>query len=312
MDKKSKIYVAGHHGMVGSAIVRKLESDGFNNIIAKTLKELDLCNQQAVKCFFETEKPEYVFLAAAKVGGINANCKFQAEFLYENLMIQNNIIHSAFENKIEKLCFLGSSCIYPRSCPQPMKEEYFLTGPYEPTNEGYAIAKSAGYKLCNFYSKQYDFKTISLMPCNLYGTNDNYNLDSCHVLSALVKRFCDAVNSGLEEITLWGTGIAMREFMHVNDLANIAVYLMNNWNDPDFINTGSGKEVTIKELAYKIAKEAGFKGTINWDSTKPDGMPRKLMDVSKLEETGVKAKISLDDGIKQTIKEYRERYIVLQ
>jgi len=308
MDKKSKIYVAGHHGMVGSAIVRKLESDGFNNIIAKTLKELDLCNQQAVKYFFEIEKPEYVFLAAAKVGGINANCKFQAEFLYENLMIQNNIIHSAFENKIEKLCFLGSSCIYPRSCPQPMKEEYFLTGPYEPTNEGYAIAKSAGYKLCNFYSKQYDFKTISLMPCNLYGTNDNYNLDSCHVLSALVKRFCDAVNSGVDEITLWGTGVAMREFMHVNDLANIAVYLMNNWNDPDFINTGSGKEVSIKELAYKIAETAGFKGTINWDSTKPDGMPRKLMDVTKLEETGVKAKISLDQGIKQTIAEYREKF----
>jgi len=309
MDKKSKIYVAGHLGMVGSAIVRRLKSNGCSNIISRTLDELDLTNQQAVKCFFETEKPEYVFLAAAKVGGINANCKFQAEFLYENLMIQNNIIHSAFENNISKLCFLGSSCIYPRSCPQPMKEEYFLTGPYEPTNEGYAIAKSAGYKLCNFYSKQYDFKTISLMPCNLYGTNDNYNLESCHVLSALVKRFCDAVNSGVGEITLWGTGVAMREFMHVNDLANIAVYLMNNWNDPDFINTGSGKEVSIKELAYKIAVTAGFKGTINWDSSKPDGMPRKLMNVTKLEETGVKAKMSLDDGIKQTIKEYRQTFL---
>ena len=304
MDKKSKIYVAGHRGMVGSGIVRRLLQEGYTNIVTRTLRELDLCLQKDVKNFFEQEKPDYVFLAAAKVGGINANTKYPAEFLYENLMIQNNVIHQAYLTNVKKLCFLGSSCIYPRNCPQPMKEEYFLTGPYEPTNEGYAIAKSTGYKLCNYYTKQYGFKTISLMPCNLYGKNDDFNLETCHVLSALIKRFSDAVKEGKSEITLWGTGIALREFLNVDDLARICVYLMNNWDDPDFINTGSGKELSIKELAYKISNLTGFKGQIHWDSSKPNGMPRKLMDISKLKQIGIEAEISLNDGIQKMIEEY--------
>ena len=305
MNNNSKIYVAGHRGMVGSAILRLLISQGFSNIITKTHKELDLTNQNAVSLFFAKEKPDFVFLAAAKVGGINANSKYQAEFLYENLMIQNNVISSAYKNGVKKLCFLGSSCIYPRECPQPMKEEYFLTGPFEPTNEGYAIAKSAGYKLCQFYSQQYKFNTISLMPCNLYGTNDDFDLETCHVLSALVKRFCDAVDQNKSEITLWGTGSALREFLHVEDLAEMCVHLMQNYNKPEFINTGSGKEISIKNLAEKIAELAGFTGKINWDSTKPDGMPRKLMDTSKLNSLGISPKISLEEGIKMTINEYR-------
>ena len=309
MEKSAKIYVAGHEGMVGSGIVRCLIKEGYSNIITRTLCELDLCIQQDVKDFFEAERPDYVFLAAAKVGGINANSKYPAEFLYENLMIQNNVIHQSYLSGVKKLCFLGSSCIYPRDCPQPMKEEYFLTGPFEPTNEGYAIAKSAGYKLCNYYTRQYGFNTISLMPCNLYGTNDNFDLKTSHVLSALVKRFSDAVSAGQDEITLWGTGVALREFLNVNDLARICVYLMNNYDDPEFINTGSGKEISIKDLAYKIASAAGFKGKIKWDSSKPDGMPRKLMNTSKLKKIGVEPEISLDEGIKMMIKEYRKKFL---
>ncbi len=309
MDKKAKIYVAGHQGMVGSGIVRCLINDGYSDIITRTLSELDLGVQQDVKDFFESERPDYVFLAAAKVGGINANSKYPAEFLYENLMIQNNVIHQSYLAGVKKLCFLGSSCIYPRDCPQPMKEEYFLTGPFEPTNEGYAIAKSAGYKLCNYYTRQYGFNTISLMPCNLYGTNDNFDLKTCHVLSALVKRFSDAASVGQDEITLWGSGVALREFLNVNDLARICVYLMNSYDDSEFINTGSGKEISIKDLAYKIADAAGFKGKIKWDSSKPDGMPRKLMDTSKLKKIGVEPEISLDEGIIMMIEEYRKKYI---
>ena len=305
MKKTSKIYVAGHLGMVGSAIVRQLIKEDYDNIITKTHDELDLCIQKDVKEFFDVEKPDYVFLAAARVGGINANSKHLAEFLYDNLMIQNNVIHHAYLSGVKKLCFLGSSCIYPRLCPQPMKEEYFLTGPFEPTNEGYAIAKSAGYKLCNYYTRQYGFETISLMPCNLYGTNDNFNLETSHVLSALVKRFCDAVKTDSREITLWGTGVALREFMNVDDLARICVYLMNNLNDPEFINIGTGSEISIKDLAYKIADMAGFKGEIKWDTSKPDGMPRKLMDISRLKKIGIEGQISLDEGIKKMIAEYR-------
>ncbi len=306
MEKNAKIYVAGHKGMVGSAIVRKLNQEGYHNLITRSLNELDLCVQKDVKEFFEKERPDYVFLAAAKVGGINANSKYPAEFLYENLMIQNNVIHYAHLSGVKKLCFLGSSCIYPTACPQPMKEEYFLTGPFEPTNEGYAIAKSAGYKLCNYYTKQYGFKTISLMPCNLYGINDDFNLETCHVLSALTKRFSDVVSQGKDEITLWGTGVALREFMNVDDLARICVYLMNNWDDPEFINTGSGKEISIKDLAYKIADAAGFKGKIKWDSSKPDGMARKLMDISKLKKIGIEPQISLDEGIRMMLNEYKK------
>ena len=304
MKMNSKIYVAGHLGMVGSGIIRQLINEGYENIITKTLAELDLCVQEDVKKFFEREKPDYVFLAAAKVGGINANTKHPAEFLYDNLMIQNNVIHHAYLSGVKKLCFLGSSCIYPAACPQPMKEEYFLTGPFEQTNEGYAIAKSAGYKLCNYYTKQYGFNTISLMPCNLYGTNDDFNLETCHVLSALIKRFSDSIKTDNKEITLWGTGVALREFMYVDDLAKICVFLMNNWDDPEFINTGTGKEISIKDLAYKIAEAVGFKGKINWDFSKPDGMLRKLMDISKLRKTGIEAQITLDEGIRRMIKEY--------
>ncbi len=307
MDSKSKIYLAGHRGMVGSAIKRHLEKENYNNIITRTRSELDLCNQEDVNRFFATEKPDYVFLAAAKVGGINANTKFPAEFLYENLMIQNNIIHSAYLNNVKKLCFLGSSCIYPRNCPQPMKEEYFLTGPFEPSNEGYAIAKSAGYKLCQYYTKQYGFNTISLMPCNLYGTNDDFNLETCHVLSALIRRFCNAVKDGKKTVILWGSGSALREFLHVDDLAEICIHMMKNYDAPEFVNTGSGKEISIMELAYKIAKLSGYNGNIEWDTSKPDGMPRKLMDTSKLNSLGLTPKISLDEGILKTIKEYRKK-----
>ena len=311
MKKNSKIYVAGHRGMVGSAIIRYLKKENFNNIITRTRVELDLCSQADVAQFFKIEKPDYVFLAAAKVGGINANNKFPAEFLYENMMIQNNVIHNAYINNVQKLCFLGSSCIYPKDCPQPMKEEYFLTGPFEPTNEGYAIAKSAGYKLCQYYTKQYGFETISLMPCNLYGTNDNFNLETCHVLSALIKRFCDAIHDNKSEIKLWGTGVALREFLHVDDLAEICIYLMEYHNSPEFINTGFGRDISIKELAYMIANLSGYTGEIEWDASKPDGMPRKLMDITRLKQIGISPKISLKDGILRTIKEYNNKYLML-
>ncbi len=304
MKKSSKIYIAGHNGMVGSAILRKLSSDGYSNLITRTSKELDLRNSQEVAGFFNKEKPEYVFLAAAKVGGININSKEPASFLYDNIMISANVIHQAHTCGIKKLCYLGSSCIYPRECPQPMKEEYLLTGPLEPTNEGYAVAKLAGYKMAYYYAKQYGMNTISLMPCNLYGKNDHFDLEKSHVLSALVRRFCDAVAEGKPEVTLWGTGVARREFMNVDDLADAAIFLMQRLNSPEIINIGTGTDISIKELAAKIATATGYSGKILWDSSKPDGMLRKCLDISKLNALRFKAKISLDEGIRQMINEY--------
>jgi GDP-L-fucose synthase len=272
----------------------------------KTFGELDLRDQCAVKGFFEKEKPDYVFLAAAKVGGIQANMKSPAEFLLDNLAIQNNIIQYSFLNGVKKFCFLGSSCIYPRECPQPIKEEYLLTGPLEPTNEGYAIAKIAGLKLVQYYNKQYGFNAIAPMPCNLYGQNDSFDLEHSHVLSALVKRFVDAVDEGKEELVLWGTGIARREFLNVSDLARAVILLMEMYDSPEIINVGSGTDVSIKELAELMSSKTGFKGTIQWDSTKPDGMLRKCLDVSKINELGFQPKISLGEGIDFMIQEYRK------
>lgn len=305
MEKHAKIYVAGHRGMVGSAIMRQLRSLGFDNFVFRTSKELDLRKPDAVAAFFAEERPDYVFDAAAKVGGIKANMKFSAEFLYDNLMIQNNLIQASTQNQVKKFCFLGSSCIYPRECPQPIKEEYLLTGPLEPTNEGYALAKIAGLKLVLYHNRQYGFQAICPMPCNLYGPGDSFDLESSHVLSALVKRFTDAVDAGLHEITLWGSGIARREFLHVNDLARAVVFLMENHTSAEVINVGSGKDVSIKELAEMIAQKTGFTGTINWDKSKPDGMLLKCLDVAKISQMGFKPEISLSSGIDDVIKDYR-------
>ena len=305
MDKNKKIYIAGHSGMVGSATLRLLQQNGFTNLICKTSKELNLTNQAAVHAFFETEKPEVVILAAAKVGGIQANIDNPATFLIDNLQIQNNICEAALKNKTEKLVFLGSSCIYPKQCPQPMKEEYLLTGKLEPTNEGYAIAKIAGIKLLEGYYKQYGFNSISLMPCNLYGPNDSFDLKHSHVLSALVKRFTDATDNNDAEITLWGTGIARREFMHVDDVARAILFMMENYHSPEFINIGCGTDVSIKELAEIIAAKTGFKGKMNWDSTKPDGMLKKCMDVSRMKALGFEPSIDLTQGIEQMIAIYK-------
>ncbi len=306
MDKDAKIFVAGHRGMVGSGVVRIFQQQGYNNLLLKNRQELDLTDKQAVGDFFQQEKPEYVIMAAAKVGGIEANRRHNAEFLLENLEIQNNVIYQSYLNGVKKFCFLGSSCIYPCQCPQPIKEEYLLSGPLEPTNEGYALAKISGYKLCYHLSKQYGFNTISLMPCNLYGTNDNYDPVNSHVFPALVRRFVDIVDDGGKEITLWGTGIAKREFLHVDDLAGALLRLMLEWNDPTFVNVGAGSDISIYDLAYKIAAAAGFQGEIKWDSSKPDGMLRKCMDTTKINNMGWKPEISLDAGIKRTINEYRE------
>ena len=305
MDKNAKIFIAGHNGMVGSAILRKLREEGYHNLLLRDRKDLDLCSQTDVTAFFKLEKPEYVILAAARVGGINANMRYKAEFLLENLQIQDNVIWNSYENGVKKLCFLGSSCIYPHACPQPMKEEYLLSGQLEPTNEGYAIAKIAGHKLCRYLTEQYGFKTISLMPCNLYGTNDNFNFETCHVFSALVRRFSDAVREGRNEVVLWGTGSARREFLHVDDLADATISLMDCCDDPDFINVGYGEDITIRELSGMISAAAGFKGAIKWDSSKPDGMLRKLMDCSKVRHIGIKPKISIEEGIRRTVEEYR-------
>jgi GDP-L-fucose synthase len=305
ISKEDKIFIAGHNGMVGSAILRLFKKEGFKNIITKSRKELDLTDARAVTEFFKTCKPGYVILAAAKVGGINANMKHQADFLYENLLIQNNVIYQAFKNNVKKLCFLGSSCIYPRESPQPIKEDYLLTGPLEPTNEGYAIAKIAGYKLCYFLSKQYGFNTISLMPCNLYGTNDNFNLENSHVLSALVRKFSDAADNGSGEVEVWGSGKPTREFLNVDDLAAAVLFMMENRDEPEIVNVGSGYDLSIKELAEKIAEHSGFKGKIAWNTSMPDGMMRKCMDVGRMRNLGYKPLISLDDGIKAMISEYR-------
>ena len=304
MEKESKIYVAGHRGMVGSAIVRKLTSLGYTNLLTQTSTELDLRNQQQVTDFFEGEKPEYVFLAAAKVGGIVANNTYRADFLYENLAIQNNIIHNSYLNKVKKLMFLGSSCIYPKLAPQPLKESYLLSGYLEPTNEPYAIAKIAGIKMCEAYRAQYGCNFISVMPTNLYGTNDNYDLVNSHVLPAMIRKFHEAKERSASEMTLWGTGSPMREFLHADDLAEACLFLMENYNDSELVNIGTGEDVTIKNLAALVKKIVGFQGETIWDTSKPDGTPRKLMDVSKLHSLGWHHKIALEDGIKLAYQDF--------
>lgn len=302
MNKDSKIYVAGHRGMVGSAIVANLTEKGFTNIITKTSNELDLTNQIAVANFFADEQPEYVFLAAAKVGGIVANNTYRAQFIYENMMIQNNVIHHSYLNNVKKLMFLGSSCIYPKLAPQPLKEEYLLTGLLEETNEPYAIAKIAGIKMCDAYRDQYGCNFISVMPTNLYGFNDNYDLQNSHVLPALLRKFHEAKLNNEEKVEVWGTGTPLREFLHATDMADACVFLMENYNDRGFVNIGSGKEISIKDLALLVKDIVGFKGTIYFNTEKPDGTPRKLMDVSKLKNLGWEYKISLKEGIENVYK----------
>ncbi len=308
MEKNSKIFVAGHRGLVGSAIVRKLEELGYNNLVLKTRAELDLMSQTAVADFFKSENIDYVFLAAAKVGGIVANQKQKADFIYENLQIQSNIIFNAYKYGVKKLLFLGSSCIYPRNCAQPIKEEYLMTGELEKTNDAYATAKIAGIKMCQSFNEQYGTNFISVMPTNLYGPNDNFDLVSSHVLPALIRKFYEAKNNSSSPVELWGTGAAQREFLHVDDLADAVVYLMNNYNDSAIVNIGTGEDLSIKELALKIKDIVGYQGEIKWDSTKPDGTPRKLLDVSKLNSLGWKYKISLEEGLKNTIEWFIENY----
>jgi len=297
MDRSSKIYIAGHRGMVGSAIHRKLLKEGFTNFVTRTSDTLDLRNQQAVADFFEQEKPDYVFMAAAKVGGIIANNTYRAEFLYDNLQIQNNIIHHSYLNNVKKLLFLGSSCIYPKMAPQPLKEEYLLTGLLEYTNEPYAIAKIAGIKMCDAYRDQYGCNYISVMPTNLYGYNDNYHPQNSHVLPALIRRFHEAKEQNLPSVTIWGTGSPKREFLFADDLAEACYYLMQNYNEPGFVNIGTGEDMSIKDLALLVKETIGYKGALEFDTTKPDGTPRKLMDVSKLHGLGWKHHIELQEGI---------------
>ena len=305
MQKNSKIYVAGHRGMVGSAIIRRLYAAGFENIIFRKSGELDLRNQAAVDDFFKKEKPEYVFLAAAKVGGIVANNTYRADFLYENLMIQNNVIHNAYKNNVKKLLFLGSSCIYPKLATQPLVEDALLTGLLEETNEPYAIAKIAGIKMCDAYRAQYGCNFISAMPTNLYGPNDNYNLQNSHVLPALLRKFVEAKRNNVKEVVLWGTGSPLREFMHADDLADACLFLMDTFNESGFVNIGVGEDISIKNLAHLVKKTVGFKGKIVHDLSKPDGTPRKLMDVSKLHKMGWKHTISLEDGVRSVYEDIK-------
>ena len=328
MNKKSRIYVAGHNGLVGSAIVRKLESEGYDNLVTRSHRELDLIQQADVEAFFESERPEYVFLAAAKVGGIWANSTYPADFIYSNLMVQSNVIHAAYKTSVKKLLFLGSSCIYPRECPQPMKEEYLLSGKLEPTNEPYAMAKIAGIKMCQAYNRQYGTHFISVMPTNLYGPGDNFDLETSHALPALIRKFHEAklrmakpseANTSasseavLEQsapqakrslnshaVTIWGTGDPRREFLYVDDLADACLFLMKNYEEDEIINIGAGKDISIKELAGMIKEIVGYEGNMTFDTTKPDGMPRKLLDVSKMKKLGWEPKISLRDGINLT------------
>lgn len=308
MDKNSKIFVAGHRGLVGSAIVRVLKKEGFVNLVLKTHKELDLSDQHAVAEFFAKEKPDYVFLSAAKVGGIMANKTFPADFIYSNLAIQTNIIHNAYVHKVKKLVFLGSSCIYPKLCPQPIKEEYLLSGALEPSNKAYAVAKIAGIVMCQSYNEQYGTNFISLMPTNLYGPNDNFDLENSHVLPAMVRKFHEAKAKNEPSVTLWGTGSAMREFLHVDDLAEASLFLMQNYDDSSIVNVGTGEDVTIKELAEKIKNAVAYEGEIVWDTTKPDGTPRKLLDVSRLHSLGWKHSVSLDEGISSAYEWFKENY----
>ncbi|MDI9320115.1 MAG: GDP-L-fucose synthase [Phycisphaerales bacterium] len=302
MNTTDKIYIAGHKGMVGSAIHRRLSALGFQNIVSRTSSELDLSNQAAVEDFFASERPDYVFLAAAKVGGILSNNTYRADFLYENLMIQNNVIHQAYKSGVKKLMFLGSSCIYPKLAPQPLKEEYLLTGLLEPTNEPYAIAKIAGIKMCDAYRSQYACNFVSVMPTNLYGPNDNYDLNNSHVLPAMLRKFHEAKLNQQEVVHLWGTGAPMREFLHADDMADACVYLMQQYNEEGLVNIGVGSDISIKDLALMIKDIVGYEGAIDWDSTKPDGTPRKLMDVSKLKSLGWQAKIDLRQGIESVYK----------
>ncbi|QZK90788.1 GDP-L-fucose synthase [Flavobacterium sp. CHNK8] len=305
MKLNSKIYVAGHRGMVGSAIVKDLENKGFTNIITRTSVELNLIDQNAVARFFEIEMPEYVFLAAAKVGGIIANNTYRADFIYENILIQSNVIHQSYKTGVKKLLFLGSTCIYPKMAPQPLKEEYLLTGILEETNEPYAIAKIAGIKMCDAYRDQYGCNFISVMPTNLYGFNDNYDLQNSHVLPALLRKFHEAKQNNEKEVLVWGTGNPLREFLHASDMANACVYLMQNYNDKGFVNIGSGKEISISDLAFLIKDIVGFKGNVVFDVTKPDGTPRKLTDTTKLNSLGWKYSIELREGI---TKVYNEKF----
>lgn len=304
MEKNAKIYVAGHRGMVGSAIIRELEKKGYTNIITRTSKELDLRRQDQVEAFFQAEKPEYVFLAAAKVGGIMANSKHPADFMYDNMIMEMNVIHSAYENQVKKLMFLGSSCIYPRLAPQPMPESCLLTSSLEQTNEAYALAKISGLKYCEYLNKQYGTDYISVMPTNLYGPKDNYHPEHSHVLPALIRRFHEAKENKLEEVVIWGTGTPLREFLYVDDLAEACVYLMNNYSGNETVNLGTGKEVTIKELAEIVKDVVGYEGNLTFDTTKPDGTPRKLLDVSKLEGLGWKYHTELEDGIKLAYEDF--------
>ena len=308
LEKAAKIYIAGHRGMVGSAILRKLEQEGYKNLLLRTSTELDLKDQQAVAEFFKNEKPDYVFLAAAKVGGIIANSTYRADFLYENLAIQNNVIHQSYLYGVKKLMFLGSSCIYPKHAPQPIKEEYLLTGLLEPTNEPYAIAKIAGIKMCEAYRDQYKCNFISVMPTNLFGFNDNYHPQNSHVLPALIRKFHEAKANASPKVVILGTGSPRREFLFTDDLANACFYLMQNYDDPSLINVGTGEDITIKDLALLIQKVIGYEGNLVFDTTKPDGTPRKLMDVSKLHSKGWKHEVGLEQGIKMVYADFLKNY----
>ena len=312
MKTTDKIYVAGHNGLVGSAIVRALISGGFKNLIYRTSKELDLRDQQAVEAFFKAEKPQYVFLAAAKVGGIVANNTYRADFLYDNLMIVSNIVHSAFNHKVTKLLFLGSSCIYPKLAPQPLKEEYLLTGPLEYTNEPYAIAKIAGIKLCETYRDQYGANFISVMPTNLYGINDNYHPENSHVLPALIRKFHEAKESGASEVIIWGSGTPKREFLFSDDLAEACLFLMENYNQKEIINIGCGDDISIRELAETVKEVIGFTGNLVYDTSKPDGTPRKLMDVTRIHSLGWHHKTSLKEGMKTAYQDFLNKQEILQ
>lgn len=306
MEKNGKIYVAGHRGMVGSAICRALTKNGYTNIVTRSHRELNLCRQDEVEAFFAKEKPEYVFLAAAKVGGILANSEALADFMYDNMMLEMNVIHAAWQNGCRKLLFLGSSCIYPRMAPQPMKEDCLLTGELEETNEAYALAKISGLKYCEYLNWQYGTDYISVMPTNLYGPNDNYHPTHSHVLPALIRRFHEAKESGAAEIVCWGTGTPLREFMYVDDLADACVFLMNHYSGNETVNLGTGRELSIREVAELVAKVVGYTGEIKWDTSKPDGTPRKLLDVSKLERLGYRYTTELEDGIRLAYQDFLE------
>ena len=308
MEKNAKIYVAGHHGLVGSGIMRSLQRHGYENIIVRTHRELDLRNQEQVNRFFEEEKPEYVFLAAAKVGGIWANSQAPADFCYDNMMISANVIHAAYEHHVKKLLFLGSSCIYPKMAPQPIKEEYLLTGALEPTNEGYALAKISGMQMCKFYRRQYGCDFISAMPTNLYGINDNFDLNSSHVLPAMIRKFHEAKVQNKPEVVLWGTGKVLREFLYVDDLADALVFLMNHYSDESHVNIGTGEDLSIHDLALTVKEVVGYQGDIVYDSSKPDGTPRKLLDVSLLHSIGWHHQVGLRQGIEEVYAWYQSQY----